>query len=213
MLFDKFRSPVQKTSTPEIILVSGLPRSGTSLMMEMLQAGGIPIVTDNFRAADDDNPLGYYEFERVKRIPTGDTAWLSQESGKAVKIIAPILTYLPDIYLYKVVFMKRDMEEVLASQREMLKRRNQDHQLDKEEKIRDVFHQNQRSVIKFMKEHDNFSFTLCDYNELLRDPIPCIQKIMRFLDLRVDQEQLVKIINPNLYRQRLKNISVKEIDS
>ena len=105
----------------EIIVVSGLPRSGTSLMMQLLAAGGIPIVTDNIRAADADNPRGYCEFERVKTIKT-DASWLPEIHGKAVKMVSQLLYDLPTTERYKIIFMERDLDEVLASQEKMLTR-------------------------------------------------------------------------------------------
>mgnify|MGYP001814252456 FL=1 len=115
-LFKKFGKKEKGT----INVVSGLPRSGTSLMMKMLEAGGIPPMTDNIRTADDDNPKGYYEYERVKKMPDGDVAWVKDAQGKAVKVIAALLEYLPDDYIYKVLFMRRSMDEILASQKQML---------------------------------------------------------------------------------------------
>jgi len=94
-----------------ITIVSGLPRSGTSMMMKMLEAGGLPVLTDEIRTADADNPRGYYEFERVKQIET-DNAWLPEARGKAVKMIAALLKHLPPDYRYRVIFMQRKMEEL-----------------------------------------------------------------------------------------------------
>lgn len=99
-----------------ITIVSGLPRSGTSMMMSMLEAGGMDVLTDGIRGADEDNPRGYYEFERVKQIEH-DKGWLSDARGKAVKMVAALLKYLPPEYQYQVVFVRRNMDEVLASQR------------------------------------------------------------------------------------------------
>ena len=117
-LFGRRRKP--------IIVVSGLPRSGTSMMMRMLDMGGVPVLTDEIRAPDLDNPKGYYEFERVKKLPQGDIAWLADAQGKAVKIIGALLRHLPAAYTYKILFMRRAMVEVLASQRQMLIRRGED---------------------------------------------------------------------------------------
>src|SRR5262245_294181 len=108
-----------------VTVVSGLPRSGTSLMMRMLDMGGRPPLTDGVRAADPDNPRGYYEYERVKQLPKGDHAWLPDARGRAVKVISALLEHLPDGYEYRVIFMRRRMEEVMASQREMLVRRGE----------------------------------------------------------------------------------------
>src|SRR5438105_1498707 len=105
----------------EIIIVSGLPRSGTSLMMQMLASGGVEVVTDNLRSADTDNPRGYYEFEQVKKVKQ-DQSWLPSCRGKAFKMVALLLLELPPTEKYRVVFMDRDLEEVLTSQEKMLER-------------------------------------------------------------------------------------------
>ena len=109
-----------------VVVVSGLPRSGTSMLMGMLAAGGMETLADGVRAPDDDNPLGYYELERVKQLQTGvDTAWLGDARGKCVKVISYFLKYLPSDEHYRIVFVRRDLAEVLASQRTMLPRRGE----------------------------------------------------------------------------------------
>ena len=106
-----------------IVVVSGLPRSGTSMVMKMLEAGGLAVLTDGLRTADEDNPKGYYEVERVKDLAReADKGWLGEARGKAVKVISYLLKSLPPTFNYKVVFIRRDLEEVLASQRKMLAR-------------------------------------------------------------------------------------------
>ena len=109
---------------PEIIIVSGLPRSGTSLMMQMLNAGGIEVVTDSIREADTDNPRGYLEFEQVKKIKQ-DQSWLPATRGKAFKMVSQLLYDLPATERYRIIFMERDLKEVLASQEKMLARLKQ----------------------------------------------------------------------------------------
>ena len=105
----------------EIIVVSGLPRSGTSLMMQMLAAGGVEVVTDHVRTADTDNPRGYYEFELVKKIKQ-DASWLPEARGKAVKMVSQLLYDLPAGEKYRIIFLERDLDEVLVSQEKMLER-------------------------------------------------------------------------------------------
>jgi len=202
MLLKKNRAVSDKNRRAEIIVVSGLPRSDTSMMMEMLKAGGIQSLTDNLREADIDNPRGYFEYERVKKLPGGNNAWLSDAIGKAVKIIAPLLPYLPDNYTYIVIFMKRNMEEILSSQRVMLQRKGQDTQDEIEEKIKNLYNENLKSVIKFMNNHTNFSYMFCNYNEILGSPQQCIEQILSFLDLQLDIKEMVKVVEPTLYRQR-----------
>src|ERR1700741_4498489 len=106
-----------------IVVVSGLPRSGTSMMMRMLEAGGLPIVSDGERAADIDNPKGYFELERIKNLEhETDKSYLSAARGKAVKVISFLIKELPDENDYRVVFMRRDLDEVLTSQQKMIDR-------------------------------------------------------------------------------------------
>ena len=128
-----------------VTIVSGLPRSGTSMMMRMLEAGGMEILTDEIRTADEDNPKGYYEFERVKQIEH-DQAWLEDAKGKAVKMIVALLKHLPSGYFYKIIFMERKIEEVLASQREMLVRRGEPTDRISDEKMAALFHKHVEQV-------------------------------------------------------------------
>ena len=103
------------------------------MMMSALQAGGMPLVVDEIRQADDNNPKGYYEFERVKKLPKGDTVWLAESPGKAVKIISALLEYLPKEYAYRIIFMERDLGEILASQQRMMVRSGKDSGFSDEE--------------------------------------------------------------------------------
>ena len=114
--------PPKPKETPDpIIVVSGLPRSGTSMMMGMLEAGGLELVVDGIRAADEDNPRGYYELERVKDLAKAeDKSWLITLQGKGVKVISLLLQHLPEAYNYKIIFMRRSIAEVLDSQSKML---------------------------------------------------------------------------------------------
>src|SRR5262245_65195845 len=110
-----------------VVIVSGLPRSGTSMMMKMLEAGGVPIMTDAIRTADVDNPKGYYEYERVKELEKEtDKSYVREGRGKALKVISFLLKDLPDDNYYRVIFMRRDLDEVIASQNKMLDRRKEE---------------------------------------------------------------------------------------
>src|SRR5512135_3618186 len=124
-MFKRIRksSALEKKERQTVIVVSGLPRSGTSMMMKMLAEGGLALVTDSIRAADEDNPNGYFEFEPVKALSGGDEAWLADAAGKAVKVVSALLERLPAGARYRILFMERDLQEVLASQQKMLSRR------------------------------------------------------------------------------------------
>ncbi|MBN2146229.1 MAG: hypothetical protein JW726_02530 [Anaerolineales bacterium] len=185
-----------------IIIVSGLPRSGTSMMMKMLQAGGLEIVTDRLRAADDDNPQGYFELERVKRLADGDTAWLDEAQGKVIKVVSWLILSLPDTHTYKVFFMRRNMAEILASQRKMLERRGEDPNKVGDEEMARLFDKHLTQVYDWMDQRTNVQYIAVDYNQMLREPWPTIHKIKAFLATDLDLEKMVSVIDANLYRQR-----------
>ena len=186
-----------------IVIVSGLPRSGTSMMMKMLEAGGIPLLTDHLRTPDEDNPKGYYEFERVKRLPKGDTAWLADAEGKAVKVISALLEHLPPTYHYKVIFMNRHMREVLASQRKMLIRRGEDPNKVSEEELARLFQKHLRKVKNWLHAQPNIDVLEIDYNAMVVNPIPYVRQINAFLGGWLDEEAMAQIVDPTLYRNRV----------
>src|SRR5438132_4925872 len=151
----------------EIIIVSGLPRSGTSLMMQMLDNGGVPVVTDNIRAADTDNPRGYYEFERVKKIKQ-DASWLPATRGKAVKMVSQLLYDLPAGENYRVIFMERDLDEVLASQEKMLLRLGRPAAPRDQMKRSFTLHLDKLDV--WLVEQQHLKVLRVRYNDLIQGP-------------------------------------------
>ena len=197
-----FQKLLEPTSKPAVIIVSGLPRSGTSMMMKMLEAGGIAPLTDEIRTADKDNPKGYYEFERVKKLNEGDVAWLDQAGGKAVKVISALLKHLPADYAYKVIFMHRKIEEVLASQRQMLIRRGEPADSISDEKMTQLFSKHLEQVQAWIAEQPNVDVIYVSYNEILEDPTGNVEKINQFLGNTLDKEKMVSVIDEDLYRQR-----------
>jgi len=185
-----------------ITVVSGLPRSGTSMIMKMLEAGGMAALTDGQRAADADNPKGYYEFERVKALPKGDTGWLPQADGKAVKVISALLEHLPPDYTYRVIFVRREMAEVLASQRKMLARRDEPADQVSDAELTRLFEKHLRKVEGWLAAQPNISVLDVDYNEMLRDPGPYISQINTFLGNSLDATKMARVVDPGLYRNR-----------
>jgi hypothetical protein len=184
-----------------ITIVSGLPRSGTSLMMGMLQAGGMELLTDGIRTADDDNPKGYYEFERVKQIEH-DQDWLEDAGDKAVKMIAELLRHLPPTYNYKVIFMRRKMEEILASQRQMMIRRGEPTDRISDEEIARMFRRHLEKVEAWIAEQPNMDVLYVRYNDLLAEPAQHVKEINGFLGGTLDEGRMTGVVDPSLYRQR-----------
>lgn len=198
-IFQSIRKP--KTAS-FITIVSGLPRSGTSMLMKMLEAGGLPPLTDNLRTADDDNPKGYYEFERVKKMPDGDTAWVGDAHGKAVKVISALLEHLPPSYSYRVLFMQRKMEEILASQQKMLIRSGKPTDKVSDEQLAEMYAKHLAKIKAWLNYQSNFSVLYLDYNSMLADPQKYSAQINHFLDDSLNQHDMAKIVDPDLYRQR-----------
>ena len=193
---------LEKLFTKELVVVSGLPRSGTSMMMKMLEAGGIPPLQDNVRTADEDNPKGYYEFERVKKLPV-DTAWMPEAVGKAVKIIALLLTKLPlKGYRYKVLFMRRDIEEIMKSQKQMLIRRGESTDKISDEEMITTYNRHLSEVLNFLEANSCFTVFFVNYNDLMRDPEDWVPRIAAFLGKEMDTAAMKAVVDPKLYRNR-----------
>lgn len=185
-----------------ITVVSGLPRSGTSLMMKMLEAGGIPPLTDRVRTADDDNPKGYYEFERVKGLP-GDAAWVAQACGKSVKVISQLLLELPAGHEYRVIFMMRKLVEVLASQRKMLVNRGTAKEGGPtDEEMGGILEKHVVSVLAKVEKRPGMTLLPVSYNNLLARPAGIVAKVNAFLGGALDEPAMAATVDPALYRQR-----------
>jgi hypothetical protein len=188
-------------SQNSVILVSGLPRSGTSMMMKMLEAGGVEALTDKLRAADEDNPRGYFEFEKVKKLKE-DSAWLDGAVGKSVKVISQLLYDLPAEYHYKVVFMRRKIEEILASQQEMLIRRGQADGGANDKKLYELFERHLCEVEQWLAQRDDFDVFYVSYNDILASPRQTSALINSFLGGQLDEEKMAAAVDQDLYRQR-----------
>lgn len=185
-----------------IIIVSGLPRSGTSMMMRMLQAGGLEIVTDSGRPADRSNPLGYFEDERIKRLRDGDHEWLDSAIGKAVKVVSPLLRYLPARHAYKLIFMLRSIDEIVASQRRMLSRNGQDAGEGSDQELAAVYRKHLKEVEAWLVNQREWDTTYVRYRDVIDDPQGSAIRISRFLARQLDQHSMVGAVDPSLYRER-----------
>jgi hypothetical protein len=184
-----------------VIVVSGLPRSGTSMMMRMLEAGGVPIVTDNTRRADEDNPKGYYEDERVKKLKD-DNLWLEESKGKAIKIVSVLLYDLPRTAEYKIIFMQRDVDEILSSQKKMLQRRKEDTDSIDDTIMAKKFQKHLREIRDWLGEQSNIECLYVNYRDAILDPLNISKRVATFLDKDLDASALAQGVDHKLYRNK-----------
>ncbi|MFO8109069.1 MAG: NAD-dependent epimerase/dehydratase family protein [Thermoplasmata archaeon] len=184
-----------------VVIVSGLPRSGTSMMMKMLEKGGLEILTDKVQAPDLDNPKGYYEYEKVKSLPEDDK-WIEEARGKVVKILGELIKHLPRGYNYKIIFMERDIDEIMESQEKMLKHRGKDSSDVSKEEFKQIF----RDYVKILKNHINshqdMEVIYVSYNDIMSLPRSVIESISVFLDGSLDVDEMLTVVDEELYRNR-----------
>ncbi len=183
----------------DIIVVSGLPRSGTSLMMQMLDSGGVEVVTDNVRTADTDTPRGYYEYERVKKIKQ-DAAWLPATRGKAFKMVSQLLYDLPAGERYRIVFMERDLDEVLVSQEKMLARLGRP--AAPREEMKRAYKVHLQKLLEWLWRQANMEILCVSYNDLMERPAEQAARVSQFLGGEPDAEKRAASVDPSLYRNR-----------
>jgi hypothetical protein len=185
-----------------VVVISGLPRSGTSMAMKMLEAGGLELVTDEQRTADEDNPKGYYEDERVKELAEAqDRSWVAEARGKGIKVISFLLKDLPKDHFYKVIFMRRDLDEVLASQQKMLERRGEENDIS-DEQMRELWESHLWRVRYLLKHEKNFAAIEIPYREALAEPAATARSIAEFVG-GLDAEKMAAVVDPKLYRNRV----------
>lgn len=182
-----------------IVVVSGLPRSGTSMMMQMLEAGGLPPLTDGVRAPDASNPRGYYELEGVKALAR-DSAWLADAEGHVVKVIAQLLRHLPDGPTYRVVFMERDLDEVLRSQTRMLE--TQGRPAANPAVLRPVFERQLTEARAWLDAHSHADALFMPHRDVVTDPAAQAARLNTFLGAALDEAAMAAVVDPSLHRQR-----------
>src|SRR6266849_5269902 len=186
-----------------ITIVSGLPRSGTSLMMQMLVAGGIPALSDGERVADVDNPRGYLEWERIKQLPN-DPGCIAEAEGKVVKVISRLLLSLPAGYEYRVIFMQRPLPEVMASQDEMLRRRGNFNPSDDNTVVTRAFQEHLSDVYAWLNGKPYVKVSRVQYHSVLREPKEAAETVAKFLQLPLDVGAMTRQVDGTLYRQKRK---------
>lgn len=184
-----------------ITVVSGLPRSGTSLMMQMLAAGGLSVLTDGERTADTDNPRGYCEWERIKLLPKQPEC-IAEAEGRAVKIISQLLFALPPGRDYRIIFMERPLAEVVASQAEMIRRRGTSGPKLAEAALIAGLQVHLNQVNAWLRDRTGLSICRVAYHQVLDAPRPCSEKIQAFLARTLDVDAMAEQVDGSLYRQR-----------
>lgn len=191
---------VDVDNRPEVVIVSGLPRSGTSMMMQMLVAGGLTAHTDNIRVPDESNPKGYYEVELVKQLRSKND-WLAECEGKVVKVVAPLVPFLPQNVKYKVIFMRRPIDKVLASQDQMLQRLGEKGAAIDNEQLAGVFGQQAQHAVTLLKLHENDVLRVA-YSDVVDDPAKAAAIVNEFMGGELDENAMSKAVNPSLQRQK-----------
>jgi hypothetical protein len=186
-----------------IVIVSGLPRSGTSMMMKMLESGGLPIMTDGERKADVDNPNGYFEVERVKHLEREtDKSWVREARGKVLKVISFLLKDLPDDNAYQVLFLRRDLDEVLESQDKMIARLGTENASVDAEAMKEAYRNDIVRARLLCKSRPNFRYMEVHYKGTVEDPAATARAVNDFLGGRLDQEKMRAAVQAELYRNR-----------
>jgi len=184
-----------------IYVVSGLPRSGTSLAMQMLAAGGLLVLTDELRPSDTNNPRGYYEWERIKQLPQ-DPGCIAEAEGKAVKVISSLLVALPRAHEYRALFMTRPLEEVVASQAAMIVNLGTRGPALPAQTMMAALRAHRNQVLTWLKTRQDIAVMELDYHDLLADPAGHAAEVASFFELPLDTEAMAKQVDPALHRQR-----------
>lgn len=189
------------TERDYVTIVSGIPRSGTSLMMRMLDAGGIPALTDGTRRPDDHNPHGYFEYEPVKRLPV-DSSWMETARGRSLKVIYRLLRFLPAGIPYRVVLMERDLHEVFDSQRDMLKARGDSAADQAGDRLIAALAAEREETKRWLLQQPNIILLEVRYKDVIAAPADQAHELSRFLGGRLDESAMATAVDPSLYRHR-----------
>jgi hypothetical protein len=202
-MFESFRNLARKLRYGEpVYVVSGLPRSGTSMLMNMLVAGGIAAVSDAGREADEDNPLGYFEHERIKDLEQeADKSWLHESRGCAIKVISHLLCELPEDNFYSVIFARRDLNEVISSQNIMLERRGEANPVSDTKAI-DHYRKHAVGIRVLARRSPNMRMIEVNYADTVKNPRETALRISQFLGRPLDLDRMAGVVDGRLYRNR-----------
>ena len=170
-------------------------------MMRMLLAGGMEVLTDEVRKADEDNPRGYFEYEPVKKTKE-DASWLDNCRGKAVKMVSMLLYDLPSDTRYKIIFMRRDMGEMLASQNAMLNRLEKEGADVGDKEMAQKFEKHLRHLEDWIRKQKNIEAIDIHYNQVIEDPLRHAKMVSQFLGGWMNVQEMAKVVEKSLYRRR-----------
>ncbi|HVH19270.1 MAG TPA: sulfotransferase [Myxococcota bacterium] len=202
-MLDAIRNWLRRPSGPAVIVVSGLPRSGTSMMMRMLEAGGVAPFTDGERTADIDNPEGYYEYRRVMELEKDpDRSWVRQARGRALKVISFLLRHLPHDNVYRIVYMRRNLDEVLTSQDKMLDRLGNAAPGADLEAMKEAYRNDIVSARLYARKQPNMEMLEVHYAETVADPVATARTVNAFLGGGLDEAKMAAAVKAQLYRNR-----------
>ena len=174
------------------------------MTMKMLEAGGVPLLTDGVRPADSSNPLGYFEYEPVRHLATGtNPVWLRAARGKAVKIISFLLAYLPEDYDFRVIFLQRDLAEVLASQQKLLEERDAHGAAATDDTMSvQMYEDHLQQVERLLAGRRCFTVLPLNYRAVLESPLVASRRIADFIGKPLNVKKMASVVNPALYRNR-----------
>lgn len=190
----------------DVIVVSGLPRSGTSMMMKMLDAAALSIMTDNERAADEDNPKGYFEYARVKDLKDeADKSWVREARGQVLKVISHLLETLPDENFYRVILVRRDFAEIIASQNKMLERRGEENQVA-DSTVKEAYIRHLVDIRYMVRRRPNFEMIEVQFMQAMEAPRIFATDVNKFLGGNLDVESMMAVVDLELYRNRKRDV-------
>ncbi len=202
-MIEALKRVFRKDQGEPIVVVSGLPRSGTSMLMKMLDAGGMQIMTDSERAADIDNPKGYFEYERIKNLEKEtDKSYVREGRGKVLKVISFLIKDLPDDNDYRVIFMRRDLDEVLASQNKMIQRLGTQDSTAAEEAMREAYRNDIVRTRLLCKKRPNFELIEVNYKSTVEEPTATARSVNAFVGGHLDEAAMRDAVDGSLYRNR-----------
>ncbi len=196
------KQTIQQLQSDAVVVVSGLPRSGTSLMMQMLESLGLETLTDQSRLPDESNPKGYFELDAVKRLGS-DKDWLKQAHGKVVKVVAPLLPLLPAKQRYKVVYMRRSMAEIVVSQQVMLGKNRAKAMRDFPLAMANTLENQQQKAFLWMQSQPHIDFIEIDFERLMERDAHIEALLKALLEKDLPYERIWTALDPSLYRSKL----------